>query len=80
MHSALPTLIGLFAVKLWRVKALPVWIFPIGVWFSAVYLGEHYFVDVLGGIVYALVAFIAVESLLPLLSKRMDFLKKHMPQ
>ena len=79
MHSALPFLISLFAIKIWKIRALPVLVFPIGVWFSAVYLGEHYFVDVLGGIAYAFLAFVAVEKILPLLAKRTDFLKKHMP-
>ncbi len=54
-------------------------IIPIGTWFSAVYLGEHYFVDVLGGIAYATIAFVAVEKLLPVLTKRIDILKKHVP-
>ncbi|MCW4018138.1 MAG: phosphatase PAP2 family protein [Candidatus Bathyarchaeota archaeon] len=80
MHSALPWLISLFAIKIWRKKALPVLIFPIGVWFSAVYLGEHYFVDVLGGIAYATIAFIVVEKFLPQLSRRFNFLKKHVPK
>jgi len=40
-------------------------IFPFGVWFSAVYLGEHYIVDVIGGIVYATVAFVVAEKLIP---------------
>jgi membrane-associated phospholipid phosphatase len=79
MHSALPFLISLFAIKIWKKKALPVLIFPIGVWFSAIYLGEHYFVDVLGGALYALVAYFAAETLLPLLAKRINFLKKHVP-
>lgn len=79
MHSALPLLISLFAIKIWKKKALPVLIFPVGVWFSAVYLGEHYVVDVLGGIAYAVVAFVAVEKILPLLSKKIDVLKKHTP-
>jgi membrane-associated phospholipid phosphatase len=79
MHSALPFLISLFAIKIWKKKALPILIFPVGVWFSAVYLGEHYVVDVLGGIAYAVVAFVAVEKILPLLSKRIDSLKKHVP-
>ena len=80
MHSALPWLISLFALKIWKTKALPVLIFPIGVWFSAVYLGEHYVVDVLGGIAYATVAFLAVELLLPYLSRRVGFLRKHVPK
>jgi membrane-associated phospholipid phosphatase len=79
MHSALPLLISLFAIKIWKKKALPVLIFPFGVWFSAVYLGEHYVVDVLGGIAYAVVAFVAVEKILPLLSKRIRVLRKHLP-
>ncbi|MCW4011137.1 MAG: phosphatase PAP2 family protein [Candidatus Bathyarchaeota archaeon] len=80
MHSALPWLISLFALKIWKAKASPILIFPIGVWFSATYLGEHYFVDVLGGIMYATVAFVAVEKLLPYLSCRISFLKKHVPK
>lgn len=79
MHSALPFLISLFAIKIWRKKALPILIFPVGVWFSAVYLGEHYVVDILGGIVYATVAFLAVEKILPILTTRVNFLKKHVP-
>ncbi len=80
MHSALPFLISLFAIKIWKAKALPILIFPFGVWFSAVYLGEHYVVDVAGGIVYALAAFIAVEKILPFLSDHINLFRKHLPQ
>jgi membrane-associated phospholipid phosphatase len=80
MHSALPWLISLFALKIGKFKALPILILPFGVWFSAVYLGEHYVVDVLGGIAYATFAFIAVENILPLLSQKINFLKKHVPK
>jgi len=79
MHSAMPWLVALFALKIWKRKALPVLIIPFGTWFSAVYLGEHYFIDVLGGILYATVAFVAVEKLLPIITVRVDFLKKHVP-
>ncbi len=79
MHSALPWLVFLFSFKIWRWKSLPVLSIPVGTWFSAVYLGEHYFTDVIGGIAYATIAFIAVEKLLPLLSSRIGFLKKHVP-
>jgi membrane-associated phospholipid phosphatase len=79
MHSAMPWLVFLFAFKIWKWKSLPVAIIPVGTWFSAVYLGEHYFVDVLGGIAYATIAFIAVEKLLPALSARSGFLRKHVP-
>jgi membrane-associated phospholipid phosphatase len=56
LHSAFPWLIALFAIKAWRKKASPVLIFPVMVWFSAVYLGEHYVIDVIGGIAYATLA------------------------
>jgi hypothetical protein len=79
MHSALPWLVFLFAFKAWKKKALPVLVLPVGTWFSAVYLGEHFFIDVLGGIAYATVAFIAVEKILPLIASRNGFLGKHVP-
>jgi membrane-associated phospholipid phosphatase len=53
LHSAYPWLIAFFAIKAWRKKALPVIIFPAVIWFSAIYLGEHYVVDVIGGFAYA---------------------------
>ncbi len=80
MHSAIPWLVFLFAFRIWKWKALPVLALPVGTWFSAIYLGEHYVVDVLGGIAYATIAFFAVEKLLPILSARVGFLKKHVPQ
>jgi membrane-associated phospholipid phosphatase len=70
LHSALPWLIALFALKIGKFKALPILVFPFGVWFSAVYLGEHYIVDVLGGIAYATVAFIIAEKLIPYIQFR----------
>ncbi|HTY74719.1 MAG TPA: phosphatase PAP2 family protein [Candidatus Nanoarchaeia archaeon] len=79
LHSALPWLVFLFSFKIWKWQALPVIVLPVGTWFSAIYLGEHYFVDVLGGITYATIAFFVVVSLLPFLSKHWKFLGKHIP-
>jgi membrane-associated phospholipid phosphatase len=76
LHSALPWVVFLFAFKFWKRKALPVLVLPIGTWFSAVYLGEHYFTDVLGGIAYATIAFVTVEKLIPLISRRLRLLKQ----
>jgi membrane-associated phospholipid phosphatase len=80
LHSALPWLVFLFAFKIWRWKALPVLALPVGTWFSAIYLGEHYVVDVLGGIAYATVAFSAVDLLLPYLATKISYLQKIMPK
>jgi membrane-associated phospholipid phosphatase len=76
LHSALPWLVFLFAFKIWKRKALPVLALPVGTWFSAVYLGEHYFTDVLGGIAYATVAFVVAVKLLPFLSQRFQGLRQ----
>ncbi|MEM1589050.1 MAG: phosphatase PAP2 family protein [Candidatus Bathyarchaeia archaeon] len=56
LHSAYPWLIAFFSLKTWKKKALPALVFPITIWFSAVYLGEHYVIDVIGGIAYATLA------------------------
>ena len=68
LHAAYPWLISIYAIKIKRTKALPILLIPVGVWFSAVYLGEHYIVDLLGGIAYSTCAFIFVEKLLPRIS------------
>ena len=79
LHSALPWLIALFALKIWKAKALPILVFPIGVWFSAVYLGEHYVVDVVAGVAYATAAYFFVENILPRLQNRYPKLLKKPP-
>ncbi len=77
MHSALPWLVFLFAFKTWKWKTIPLLIIPVGTWFSAVYLGEHYILDVLAGIAYATLSFIAVEKIYPRLSEKVNTLRKH---
>lgn len=79
MHSALPWLVFLFAFGIWKWKSLPVLVIPVGTWFSAIYLGEHYFTDVVGGIVYATVAYFVAVKLLPYLATKNSFLRKHVP-
>jgi membrane-associated phospholipid phosphatase len=63
LHSAYPWIVSLYSFKIKRAKALPVLVLPIGIWFSAVYLGEHYVIDVIGGIAYATCAYLATEKL-----------------
>jgi membrane-associated phospholipid phosphatase len=70
LHAAFPWLISLFALKIKKVKALPILVFPVGVWFSAVYLGEHYVIDVIGGIAYATIAFIVAEKIMAYVQAR----------
>lgn len=62
LHAAYPFLIVLYVWKLYGWKwGLPAMLYPLSIWFGVVYLGEHYVFDVLLGILYAAVAFIAVE-------------------
>jgi membrane-associated phospholipid phosphatase len=80
MHSGLPWLVFLFAFRTWRWKSLPIAAFPIGAWFSALYLGEHYFIDVVGGIAYATIAYYAATTVLPSLFARISYLSKYLPK
>ncbi|NIR87736.1 inositol phosphorylceramide synthase [Candidatus Bathyarchaeota archaeon] len=63
LHAAYPWVVSLYAIKIKRIKALPILIFPLGVWFSAVYLGEHYIIDLLAGVAYSTVAYFLAEKL-----------------
>ena len=60
--QTIPWLVFLYAFKIWKWKALPVAIIPVGTWFSAIYPGEHYFSDVIAGIAYATIAYLAVTK------------------
>lgn len=57
LHAAYPTLI-LLAIRRYDKKLF--WFFlpyPPAVWLSTVYLGEHYVIDIIAGVVYALAAY-----------------------
>jgi membrane-associated phospholipid phosphatase len=68
LHAAYPWLVSLYAIKIKRIKALPILVLPVGVWFSAVYLGEHYVIDIIGGVAFSTCAFFLAEELIPRLS------------
>ncbi len=71
LHAMFPWLISLFALKIKKMKALPILILPAGVWFSAVYLGEHYVIDIIGGVIYGTCAFLLVEKLVPRIAPKL---------
>ncbi len=57
LHASYPTLVFWFSLKYWR-KVVPLAIaYCLGLWFSIVYIGDHYVVDALAGIGYATVVF-----------------------
>ncbi|MDP9380812.1 MAG: phosphatase PAP2 family protein [Chloroflexota bacterium] len=70
LHAAYPTLIFVFSLIYWRKAAPFALLYCLGLWFSIVYMGDHYVIDVLAGIVYAVVAFFALEGLYKWLARR----------
>lgn len=57
LHAAYPWLIFLFVHKKIGRRALLLAPYVLGVWFAVVYLGEHYVIDVIAGMIYATIAF-----------------------
>lgn len=60
LHSAYPWLAFLVLRKANKKIALFFLPYPFLVWISVVYLGEHYVIDVIAGIIYASVAYLVV--------------------
>ncbi|MEO7617559.1 MAG: phosphatase PAP2 family protein, partial [Candidatus Saccharibacteria bacterium] len=62
LHSAYPFLDLLFINRLFGKKIAAIFsIYPLSIWFGVVYLGEHYVIDVIVGMLYSYVAFHGVE-------------------
>lgn len=55
LHAAYPLLVFLFALKFFKLKALLFFPYVLAIWFSIVYLGEHYIVDIIAGAFYAVI-------------------------
>ena len=58
LHAAYAWLFLMFGVRIWGWKAAPFALYVAAMYFSIVYLGHHYVVDILGGIAYAVVAYV----------------------
>jgi inositol phosphorylceramide synthase catalytic subunit len=67
LHSAYPVVVLFFGVKkkLGWINYLFV-IFMIGIWFAAVYSGHHYIIDVILGVVLAVVTIVVFEYVIKL--------------
>jgi hypothetical protein len=61
LHAAFPTLAAVYAWPRHRRLALALVGWALCVWSSVVYLGEHYVVDALDGVVYVAAAVLLVE-------------------
>ena len=62
LHAAYPVLAYLFLREHWPRASWLMLIYTAAVWFSIMYLGHHYLVDALGGLVYAVAAYLIVRS------------------
>jgi membrane-associated phospholipid phosphatase len=62
LHSAYPLLAYLFARNRWPRASLILLAWSAAIWFAVVYLGHHYVIDVVAGIVFAIGAFLALQS------------------
>jgi membrane-associated phospholipid phosphatase len=61
LHAAFPTLAAVYAWRRYRPLAIFLLVWSAAVWWAIVYLGEHYVVDALCGLVYVAVATLLVE-------------------
>jgi hypothetical protein len=61
LHAGFPWLILLFAVKYFGWKGLVVVPYNVVLWFSVIYLANHWVVDVLAGMAWATLAFVVVD-------------------
>ncbi len=59
LHAAYPWIVYLYVYRRWKTHALIV--FPVIMAFSLIYLGEHYFVDVLAGFILATIVYFFVD-------------------
>jgi len=72
LHAAFPLMIFYFLFKYNKKVGLLFVPYVLGVWFSVVYLGEHYVIDVIMGALYSTVIFLIFE-------KSNSFLKQRKP-
>lgn len=69
LHASYPTLVFWFCVFYWR-KAIPLAVlYCFGLWFSVIYIGDHYFVDVLAGFLYGTATFFVMHGVFRLVSR-----------
>jgi membrane-associated phospholipid phosphatase len=62
LHAAYPILAFLFLRERWPRWSWLMLAYASVVWFAIMYLGHHYLVDALGGLVYAVVAYLVVRG------------------
>ncbi len=54
IHSAYALIVAFFAIRKWRRVGYIVLLWPIGMWFSALWLNHHYLIDIVWAVAYVL--------------------------
>ena len=63
LHGAYVTLFAVYAFRVGRKWGLAALVLVFGVFFSTIYLGQHYVMDLVGGVAYSLAAVFVVDRL-----------------
>lgn len=61
VHAAYPWLTLLYAVKYFKKKGLILVPYNLAVWFTVLYLGQHWAIDIIAGVVLATLCFVGME-------------------
>ncbi len=69
LHAAFPWLVLLFAVKFYGRRGLLFLPYSPILWFSIVYLGHHWVVDIVAGVAWGTVCFVAVQYAWPWIAR-----------
>ncbi len=72
LHAAFPALAAVYAWQRYRLLALGLVLWTLAVLVSIVYLGEHYVVDALAGMVYVAAATMIVQAVSHLRARRAE--------
>jgi len=62
LHAAFPVVLTYYGWLRWRFLGAWLLVYACLVWMSIVYLGEHYIIDILGGLTFAILTIVLVES------------------
>ncbi len=65
LHAAFPWLVLLFAVRCFGWRGLIFLVYNAALWFSVVYLSQHWVIDIIGGIVWATLWFVIILLVWP---------------
>ncbi len=70
LHAAYSMLFVIFIFKLYKTRwRWLAWIYPLLIWVGTVYMGEHYVIDAIAGIIYAFVGYLAAPYILAPIQK-----------